>query len=77
MFFVAYFALVLTFAGILVAMESQTGGRCGFEGYSIYTNASSYFELAYERECTSLGAVHRALYTSHTLLPHAQCPGRP
>ena len=48
MFFVTYFALVLTFAGILVAMESQTGGRCGLKGYKIYSSASSFYEAAYE-----------------------------
>ena len=53
-FFIAYYALVLVFAGILVAMESRTGGRCGFDGYKTWSKSCSYYELAFELSWTTV-----------------------
>jgi len=57
MFFVAYFALVFAFAGILVAMESRTGGRCGLYAYDVWSNSHSYYELAFELSWTTFTTV--------------------
>lgn len=48
LFFLAYYALVFSFAGILVAMESRTGGRCGLNVYNMWATTDNYFELAFE-----------------------------
>jgi len=57
MFFFAYYALVFSFAGILVAMESRTGGRCGLEAYETWTKSYSFYELAFELSWTTFTTV--------------------
>ena len=54
LFFCSYYVLVLSFAGILVAMESRTGGRCGLDAYEKWSQSHSYYELAFELSWTTV-----------------------
>lgn len=57
LFFFTYYVLVFSFAGILVAMESRTGGRCGLNTYESWTESDSYYELAFELSWTTFTSV--------------------
>ncbi|KAL3788196.1 hypothetical protein HJC23_004663 [Cyclotella cryptica] len=47
LFLTTYYALVFTFAGILVQMEKRTDGRCALDAEQIWTTSQEY-ELAFE-----------------------------
>ncbi len=54
MFFAAYYALVFAFAGLLMAMESRTGGRCDLYVYDARSKLHSYYELTFELSWTTV-----------------------
>ena len=57
MFFAVYYAVIFVFAGLLVAIETHSGGRCGMSTYDVWNKSNSIYELAFELSWTTVSVV--------------------
>lgn len=59
MFVATYYAVIFAFSGLLVAIETRSGGRCGLSAYDVWNKSHSIYELAFELSWTTVSLVVR------------------